>query len=60
MSTPEPLDEHPAGGVEVRGGDRPEDFISDNVIYGKLPDVSGMSHTRNPDGSFCCDEDESE
>jgi hypothetical protein len=27
MSTPEPLDEHPAGGVEIRGGDRPADYL---------------------------------
>ncbi|HEY1700869.1 MAG TPA: hypothetical protein VGG75_14255 [Trebonia sp.] len=27
MSTPEPLDERPAGAVEIRGGDKPEDFI---------------------------------
>jgi hypothetical protein len=27
MTTPEPLDEFPAGGVEIRGGDRPEDFM---------------------------------
>jgi hypothetical protein len=27
MSTPEPLDEHPAGGIEIRGGDRPEDYL---------------------------------
>lgn len=26
MTTPEPLDEHPAGAVETRGGDRPEDW----------------------------------
>lgn len=27
MSIPEPLDERPAGGLEIRGGDRDEDFI---------------------------------
>jgi hypothetical protein len=27
MSTPEPLDEHPAAAVEIRGGDRPSDYI---------------------------------
>ena len=26
MSTPEPLDEHPAGSVEIRGGDRPQNW----------------------------------
>jgi hypothetical protein len=28
MSTPEPVDERPAGAVEIRGGDRDEDFIT--------------------------------
>jgi hypothetical protein len=27
MSTPEPVDERPAGTVEIRGGDRDEDFM---------------------------------
>jgi len=27
MTTPEPVDEFPAGAAEIRGGDRPEDYI---------------------------------
>jgi hypothetical protein len=30
MSEPEPLDEFPASAVEVRGGDRPEDYMPEN------------------------------
>jgi hypothetical protein len=32
MSIPEPLDEHPAGAVEIRGGDKPEDFMPDPSV----------------------------
>jgi hypothetical protein len=35
VSTPEPVDETPAGKVEIRGGDRDEDFMpADGAIYG--------------------------
>lgn len=62
MSTPEPLDEHPAGGVEIRGGDKPEDYIEDPELLkawgGKLGSVYGTLGTTDPDegcGSSICD-----
>lgn len=39
MTAPEPLDEHPAGPVEIRGGDRDEDFMPAFAQGGQLPGV---------------------
>jgi hypothetical protein len=56
MSIPEPLDEHPAGAVEIRGGDKPEDFIPDpSVRTGSVEELLGLQvGTCGPD----CDCDE--
>ena len=52
MTTPEPVDETAAPPAETRGGNH----LADITV--PPPDVSGMRHVQNEDGSFCCDEDE--
>jgi hypothetical protein len=45
MSTPEPVDERPAGGIEIRGGDRDEDFMPGQQ---ELPFAKGGLLTADP------------
>jgi hypothetical protein len=58
MNEPEPLDEKLPVPVEIRGGDRDEDFMPRH--FHEPGDISAMHHTQNADGSFCCEDDEDE
>lgn len=50
MTTPEPLDEKLPVPVEVRGGDRAENFIHEDLPYGYVPGDCGP-------GCGCGDQD---
>jgi hypothetical protein len=52
MTAPEPLDEKPAVPVEIRGGDRDEDFITG--IYGVKPDGTELGNPLAESDDFIC------
>jgi hypothetical protein len=54
MTTPEPLDEQPGGGVEIRGGNSPADWTQ------PMPFIEeDLRRERESCGPDCdCDEDE--
>jgi hypothetical protein len=62
MSTPEPLDEQTVGDVEIRGGDRPEDYIpafaTGGIVYGVKPGDTGSDNPATCGPDCDCDEDD--
>lgn len=55
MSIPDPLDEQPAGGVEIRGGDRDEDFMPGTQQLPFIPPLPGTVTTDCGCGDCGCE-----
>jgi hypothetical protein len=52
MTTPEPLDETPAGGVEQRGGNSPVDYMPEDDAVHSWP-TGTQADVEHPGGCGC-------